>query len=189
MGSILSKCGWKNNSIIRMSLLNDEEEMNFVMTEIEELNNKNKNLAQNQINIANRQKDIIKQLDIIIKHQKKHLERIKTIENTLKKTLDDSFLSINDKITRVENKKSLYKILNNINEDNIEYFCNKHQSENNISWLPDNVEKNIYLNCLTFLKSLVNEENKLLESSIYENENFYSIKDSRTDIIWNNKTN
>ena len=96
MGSILSKCGWKNNSIIRMSLLNDEEEMNFVMTEIEELNNKHKNLAQNQINIANRQKDIIKQLDIIIKHQKKHLERIKTIENTLKKTLDDSFLSIND---------------------------------------------------------------------------------------------
>ena len=185
MGCILSK--WRHTGIISMSLLNDEEEMNFVMTEIEELNNKNKNLAQNQINIANRQKDIIKQLDIIIKHQKKHLERIKKMEQTLERTLDESFVSINDKITRVENKKSLYKILNNINEDNIEYFCNKHQNKNSISWLPDNVEKNIYLNCLTFLKTLVSQDNTLLDSDIYENETFYSIKDSRTDIIWNKK--
>ena len=68
-----------------------------------------------------------------------------------------------------------------------QFYCNKHQSDNSISWLPDNVEKNIYLNCLTFLKEIVKQDENLLESSVYdEDEIFYSIKDSRTGIIWNN---
>ena len=183
MGCILSK--WRHTGIISMSLLNDEEELNTVLTQIENLTEKQQTIIRKQKSIVYKQNDVIKQLDIIIKHQKKHLERIKKMEQTLERTLDESFVSINDKITRVENRKSLYKILNNINEDNIEYFCNKHQNENSISWLPDNVEKNIYLNCLTFLKTLVSQDNTLLDSDIYENETFYSIKDSRTDIIWN----
>lgn len=186
MGSTLSKWRWQNSSI-SMSLLQDDA-INDLTSQMDEFTNKQLNILQQQDTITRKQErivkqqnNIVKQQDIIIKHQKNHLQRIKTLEDKLQ----NSIQKFNSKITILENKKSLYKILNNIHNDSIEFYCNKHQSDNSISWLPDNVEKNIYLNCLTFLKAIVRQDENLLESSVYENEIFYSIKDSRTGIIWN----
>ena len=174
MGCILTKLGLIEPTSFSLNLLN-ENECNDLFTQIEEN-------TERQNKIMKKQKNILNQLDIIIKHQKKHFERIKHIENKF----NIYFEQMNDKIKDLDERKSLYKILNNIPENSIEFYCNKHQSKNSISWLPDNVEKNIYLNCLTFLKEIVTQDEKLLEDSVYENENFYSIKDSRTDIVWNN---
>ena len=188
MGSKLSTCKWKNSNSISMSLLKDDA-INDITSQLDDFSNKQFNILQQQDTIARKQNtiakqqsSIAKQQDIIIKHQKNHLQKIKTLE----KILEDSVKEFNSKIKLMENKKSLYKILNNIHNDSIEYYCNRHQSKNSISWLPDNVEKNIYLNCLTFLKEIVKQDENLLESSVYDdNEIFYSIKDSRTGIIWN----
>jgi hypothetical protein len=188
MGSKLSTWKWKNSNSISMSLLTDDA-VNDITSQLDDFSNKQFNILQQQDTIARKQNtiakqqnNIAKQQDIIIKHQKNHLQKIKKLE----KTLEDSVKEFNSKIKLIENQKSLYKILNSIHDNSIEFYCNRHQSDNSISWLPDNVEKNIYLNCLTFLKAIVKQDENLLESSIYDNnEIFYSIKDSRTGIIWN----
>ena len=70
----------------------------------------------------------------VISRQSSILNHIKYLENTMKR--------LNYKIDK---HITLHERLNNIDYSKLVIFCENHQSNNSISWLPDNVESNIYL--------------------------------------------
>ena len=217
MGSILTR-NYRYRPNPRYDIFEDDDDDDFQIQTYKDV--QKEEMTEQLVKVSTTQQEIIRKYNHLatkmdtqlsyIKLLTKEIELIRTnIEETYAK-MSSKYAQMNSKYEQLESKNTLYDILHNIKHEHIEYFCNKHQRENSISWLPDNVEKNIYLNCLTFLKVITNEnlgnvsEGNITDGNVSDtsdasdvrnipeqnetDEMFYSIRSTKDSVIWNDKT-
>ena len=132
-------------------------------------------IEQNNTTINNKIDQSYSILKIQISEMNKNISKIGEKIDSLEKDMKQIK-------TELSEKRTIYDVLNKIDETHIEYFSNNHHCD--ISLFPNDVEKKIYYNCIMFLKNILMKDEDLINS--IDNEMFLSCIDHKDDakVVW-----